>query len=94
MSIGNWLVIPAKIAPAPIVTNNIGKAQQIHVHALAKRLTQPNPAPMRGLSQSDSANEWSSIADLVSSVDTVIRSVNPVADTESRTNVRFVSVAG
>ncbi len=62
MSTGNWLVIPAKLAPAPIVTNNIGKAQQIHVLALAKRLTQPNPAPMRGLPQIGPANEESSIA--------------------------------
>lgn len=63
MSTGNWLVIPAKIAPAPIVTNKIGKAQQTHVLALAKRLAQPNPAPMRGLSQTGLANEESSIAD-------------------------------
>ncbi len=63
ISTGNWLVIPAKIAPAPIVTNNIGKAQQIHVLALAKRLAQPTPTPMRGLSQTGLANEESSIAD-------------------------------
>ncbi len=56
-------MIPAKTAPAPIVTNNIGKAQQIHVLALAKRLAQPNLAPMRGLSQTGLANEESSIAD-------------------------------
>ena len=63
MSTGNWLVIPAKTAPAPIVTNNIGSAQQIHVLALAKRLTQPNPVPMRGLCQTGLANEESFIAD-------------------------------
>jgi hypothetical protein len=55
--------MPAKVAPAPIATNNIGKAQQSHVLALAKRLIQPNPAPMRGLSQSGPANQESSIAD-------------------------------
>ncbi len=63
ISTGNWLVKPAKIAPAPTVTKSIGKAQQIHVLVLAKRLTQPNLAPMRGLSQTDPANEESSIAD-------------------------------
>jgi len=46
-----------------MVTNNMGKAQQIHVLALAKRLAQPNPAPTRGLSQTDPANEESSTAD-------------------------------
>jgi len=63
MSTGNWLVIPANIAPAPTVTRSIGRAQQIHVLALAKRLAQPNPAPMRELSQTGPANEESSIAD-------------------------------
>jgi hypothetical protein len=84
MSTGNWLVTPAKIAPAPIVTNSIGKAQQIHVLALTKRLIQPNPAPTRGLSQAGPANEESSIADYVSSVNPIIGSINPVATTESR----------
>jgi hypothetical protein len=76
------------------VTKNIGKAQQIHVLALAKRLAQPSPAPMRGFSQTGLAKEESSIADYVSRVDLDIRSVNPVTDTESRMNVRFGSLAG
>ncbi len=86
-------MMPATAAPAPNVTKSIGKAQQIHVLVLAKRLTQPNPTPMRALSNVWSANEESSIAVRVSRVDLIIKSVIPVVTTESRTNVRFGSLA-
>ena len=78
--------MPAKIAPAPIVTNNIGKAQQIHVLALAKRLIQPSLAPVRGLSHTDSASDESSTTVPIFRVDLTTRIVNLVVTIESRRN--------
>jgi hypothetical protein len=71
------LAIPAKVAPAPTVTRSIGKAQQIHVLVLAKRLTQPNLTPMRGLSHTGPAIEESSITVWVSRVDLIDKECKP-----------------
>ena len=54
--------MPATVAPAPNVTKSIGKAQQIHVLVLAKRLAQPNPTPEWEISNIWSASEESSVA--------------------------------
>ena len=48
---------------------------------------------MRGLSQTGPVNEESSTVDKVSRADLVVRSVNPVVDTESKKNVRLGSLA-